>query len=209
MPYLLYTINSLSFSFIHLASHHLYGRNDRLVWLKFSKTAIVLINQSLSMLLLSILLHPIRVIHYHTGLDLSCWYCASSCFIEQYADIQPAFLHRKGKLWMTCKSGGLVQHASIMGWEQGAPEREGGGDLNCRYGGRQRDGEGVSLPGCFQSKWNTNKLPVIPSSLCPGARGSRERWEDRPLTPHVNMQGACLTHTCTSMLNMYCRPSQT
>lgn len=92
-------LDLLSFSFIHLASHRLSGRNDRLVWLKFSKTAIVLIDQSLSMLLLSILLHPIRVIHY-TVLDLCCcccWYCASSGFIEHSADIQPSISALQGE----------------------------------------------------------------------------------------------------------------
>lgn len=92
-----YILDLLSFSFIHLASHHLCGRNDRLVWLKFSKTAFVLIDQSQSMLLLSILLHPIRVIHY-TVLELCCcWYCVSSGFIEHSADIQPSISAPQGE----------------------------------------------------------------------------------------------------------------
>lgn len=91
-------LDLLSFSFIHLSSHHLCDWNDRLVQLKFSKTAIVLIDQSVSVLLLSILLHPIRVIHYTVlGLFCCCWYCASSCFIEHSADIQPSISASQGE----------------------------------------------------------------------------------------------------------------
>lgn len=155
------------------------------MWLKFTKIASVLIDQSLPMRLLNALLHPIRVMHYQ------CW--SSPAAIVQAAALlstlltySPAFLHRKGKLWMTCKSRGLVQHAFIMGWELGCTSEVGGGRASCRYCG----GEGVSLPGCFQSKWKTIQFPVIPSSLRPGSGSIRERWEDRPLTPsHEHARG--------------------
>lgn len=84
----LYFLNSLLLSSILL---HIICvlENDRLVWLKFTKIASVLIDQSLPMRLLNALLHPIRVMHY-TVLELSCCHCASSCFIEHSADIQPS-----------------------------------------------------------------------------------------------------------------------
>lgn len=87
-----------SFFFINLFLHDLYDPNDKLAQPKFGKTAIVLIEQSISVLPLSILLHPIRVMR-HTALGLSCrcWDCASSCFIEHSADIQPGVSASQGE----------------------------------------------------------------------------------------------------------------
>lgn len=67
-----------------------------------------------------------------------------------------------------------------MGWEQECTGDRvvGGGGINCRY--RGVDGEGMSPPGCLQSKWKTIQFPVIPSSFRPASRGIRVPWEDRP-----------------------------
>lgn len=97
-----------SFFFVSLFLHDLYDPNDKLVQPKFGKTAIVLIEQSISVLPLSILLHPIRVMR-HTGWvsPAAAWIVQAAALLSTLLTSSPAFLHRKEKLWMTCKSRGL------------------------------------------------------------------------------------------------------